>query len=90
MVRRIQSALLLGAFLAVVTASARHDHFEQPSGCEAAACLLCTGAVASSAGAPALAEAPELPREREVASPVAPSLRPLLRLDHSGGAPPRA
>ncbi len=89
-IRRVQSALLLGVFLAVLTASARHDHFEQPDGCQAAACVLCSGAVATAPGAAVLAEAPDLPRETARSTPEDPPLPYLRKLDHSGGAPPRA
>jgi hypothetical protein len=91
MVRRLASVLLIGCFVATLAIAAGHNHFlEGSSGCQASACVLCTGALAAGPGAPILAPAPLPEWEREVVGPVSPVLSYLLQLDHSGGAPPLA
>jgi hypothetical protein len=91
MVRRLASTLLLGCFLATLAVAAGHNHFlENARGCHSDACVLCTGALAAGPGAPVLAPAALPNWEREVVAPLSPALPYLLRLDHSGGAPPVA
>ncbi len=89
--RRLASAFLFGCFLATLLVAARHDHLRDRTGsCADSACVLCSGAIAAGPGAPVLLEAPLAHREREVVPPAAPAIPYLLKLDHSGGAPPLA
>ena len=86
--RRLAAALLMLAMFATLAVAARHNHFESLRGCDASACLFCSGAAASSPSAPALEPVqPQvgLVNAVELANP---SPRYLLPLDHSGCAPP--
>ena len=89
--RKLASVLLLCGFLTTLAVAAEHDHLlERSGGCASAACILCTGAMAAGPGAPIVAAAPLPRRNHDVAAPAAPLRRYVLRLDHSGGAPPLA
>ncbi len=74
--------------LATLVVAARHNHFESLRGCDAPACLFCSGAAASSPSPPVL-EPMHLVVGPVVTVELAnPSPRYLLPLDHSGCAPP--
>ncbi|MHB8420461.1 MAG: hypothetical protein ACYDCL_20500 [Myxococcales bacterium] len=89
MARRLASGLLIGCFFATLLLAAGHDHYlDRSGGCAEAACILCSGAIAGAPAAPVVACAPLARREREVVPPAAPAIPYLLKLDHSGGAPP--
>jgi hypothetical protein len=86
--RRLGATLLLAGFLFTLVVSVTHDHFDSPRSCASTACILCGGVIAT---APDL---PKIEKQRTVfvektAEPLVPESQYLLRLDHSGCAPPR-
>jgi hypothetical protein len=89
MVRKLASGLLLACFFATLVLAARHNHFldRADDGTEAA-CILCSGAIATSPPLPVLEQAPQPAFRRIAAAPAVPAIPYLLKLDHSGGAPP--
>ncbi len=86
--RRLAATLLLLAMLATLVVAARHNHFESLHGCDASACLFCSGAAAESPAAPALEPVQPPVGLITAAEPAGPVVRYLLPLDHSGCAPP--
>ncbi len=91
MARRLASGLLIGCFFVTLLLAAGHNHLQEgPSGCADAACILCSGAIATSPAPPRVERTPLSRRLHQVAAPQAPDLLFLLKLDHSGGAPPEA
>ncbi len=91
MARRLASGLLLLCFFVTLLLAAGHNHIrERTSGCSDAACVLCSGAIATAPAVPLLERAPLAQRRHLLAAPRAPVLPSLLKLDHSGGAPPLA
>ncbi|HUB07734.1 MAG TPA: hypothetical protein VMB50_12060 [Myxococcales bacterium] len=89
-VRRAAATLFLGLFVALLVASAGHDHFRHDDLPSTTACLFCNPALAVHAATPPLPLPPPPRRERGTKPFRAPALPYLLKLDHSGGAPPAA
>jgi hypothetical protein len=87
--RRTAAALFLGLFLGLLASSAGHDHLRHDAA-TAASCVFCGAALAVGPAVPAVLRPPPAGREPAAQRPSAPVLPFLLRLDHSGGAPPMA
>jgi hypothetical protein len=85
--RNLAGLVLLACFIATLAISARHNHLEA-TGCQRSACMFCAGALAAEPHPqPILAAAP-VEWEPTKEAPTKPALPYLLRLEHSGGAPP--
>jgi hypothetical protein len=81
--------LFLGLFAMLLVSSAGHDHYRHDAD-TAASCVFCSAALAVQPAAPILLRPLPARCQREVSPPLAPELPYLLKLDHSGGAPPAA